>query len=319
MSGIHAGDPARTAATATNGSSPLATTAPSGPAGDPLGEPGGVPQRVGDPLSWRSELRRQWGRRRTKVAFGLVLALPVILVAAFAFGDPPSGRRTSTSARFIDLAQSGSANFVLFTVFVSSELLLILLAALFCGDSVPAEASWASLRYLLIAPVRRDRLLTSKLVVGVASTGAATLLLVGWAMLVGGLAYGWAPLTNPLGADLTWGELLPRLALALGYIFVTLLPVASIAFWIGVRSDAPLAAVGGAVLASIILSILDQIDALDPWRNALPGHYSRAWQDLIATEPQWTDVVHGALWSLVWAVLFTILGYRRFRRADILS
>ncbi len=36
------------------------------------------------------------------------------------------------------------------------------LAALFCGDAVPSEASWASLRYLLIAPVRRARLLTSK-------------------------------------------------------------------------------------------------------------------------------------------------------------
>lgn len=276
-------------------------------------------ETVHDPLSWRSELRRQWGRRRTKVAFWLILALPVILVAAFAFGDDPNSTRTSTSARFIDLAQSGSANFVLFTIFVSAELLLTLLAALFCGDSVPAEASWSSLRYLLMAPVRRARLLTSKLVIGLGSTAVAMLLLVGWAMLVGGLAYGWAPLTNPLGEDLSWGQLLPRLGLALLYIFVTLLPVAAIAFWIGVRSDAPLAAVGGAVLVSIILSILDQIDALDPWRNALPGHYSRAWQDVMAFDPQWTDMIHGTLWSLVWAVLFTMLGYRRFRRADILS
>jgi ABC-2 type transport system permease protein len=73
------------------------------------------------------------------------------------------------------------------------------------------------------------------------------------------------------------------------------------------------------VLFTIVLNILDQIDALDPWRNAFPGHYNRAWQDIIALDPQWTAVTHGALWSLVWAVAFTMLGYRRFRRADILS
>ena len=271
------------------------------------------------PLSWRSEWGRQWGRRRTLVAFALIAALPLILVGAFAFGDPPSGRSATASARFVDLAQSGSANFMLFTLFVSSELLLILLAALFCGDPVPAEASWSSLRYLLMSPVRRARLLTSKLVVGIASTALAAVLLPAWALLVGGVAYGWAPLTNPVGEDLSWAQLMPRLALAIGYIFVTLLPVASIAFWLGVRSDAPLGAVGGAVLITIVLNILDQIDALDPWRNALPGHYARSWQDAMAIEPVWTDMVHGALWSLAWAGLFTILAYRRFRRADILS
>ena len=30
-------------------------------------------------------------------------------------------------------------------------------------------------------------------------------------------------------------------------------------------------------------------------------------------------MIHGTLWSLVWAVAFTMLAYRRFRRVDILS
>ena len=105
----------------------------------------------------------------------------------------------------------------------------------------------------------------------------------------------------------------------MGYIFVTLLPIAAIAFWLGTRSDAPLAAVGGAVLVSILLNILDQLDALDPYRNAFPGHYSRAWQDALAVSPGLADMLHGALWALVWAVAFTMLAYRRFRRSDILS
>ena len=47
----------------------------------------------------------------------------------------------------------------------------------------------ASLRYLLVAPVRRARLLTSKLVVGVGSTLLATVLLPAWGLLVGGVFY----------------------------------------------------------------------------------------------------------------------------------
>lgn len=283
------------------------------------GGPGGEPRQVHDPLSWRAELRRQWGRRRTLWSFGLLLALPLILVASFFFGERTNSSRGGATTRIFDLAQEGAANFSLVLVFLASELLLVLLAAQFCGDAVPSEASWSSLRYLLIAPVRRARLLTSKLVIGVGSTLVATLLLPAWSLLVGGLAYGWDPLTNPLGENLTWGQFLPRLAVAMGYIFVTLLPIAAIAFWLGVRSDAPLAAVGGAVLISILLNILDQLDALEPYRNAFPGHYSRAWQDALSVTVEWDAMLHGALWSLVWAVAFTMLAYRRFRRVDILS
>lgn len=275
--------------------------------------------RERDPLSWRAEWGRQLRRRRTVVTFGLLLALPIILVIAFAFGEDDGNRRGGAATRIFDLAQSGAANFSLVVLFLSSELLLVLVAALFCGDTVPSEASWSSLRYLLIAPVRRSRLLTSKAVIAIASTVIATILLPAWALLVGGIAYGWDPLTNPLGENLTWGQFLPRLALACAYIFVTMLPIGAIAFWLGTRSDAPLAAVGGAVLINILANILDQLDALDPYRNALPGHYGRDWQDALAIEPVWTDMIHGTLWSLVWALAFTMLAYRRFRRVDILS
>ncbi len=274
--------------------------------------------RVRAALSWRAEWGRQWSRRRTLVSFALLLALPIILVIAFFFGDD-TGSRRSPASQIFDLAQTGAANFTLLVVFFASELLLILLAALFFGDAVPSEASWASLRYLLIAPVRRARLLTSKLVIAYASTALAAVLLPVWALLVGGIAYGWAPLTNPFGDDLSWPEFLSRLVLVMVYIFISLLPIAAIAFWLGTRSDAPLAAVGGAVLINILFNILDQLDALEPWRRAFPGHYSRSWQDALSVDIVWTDMVHGTLWALVWTLAFTMLAYRRFRRVDVLS
>ena len=47
------------------------------------------------------------------VAFGLLLALPIILVIAFAFGDDDGNQRGGATTRIFDLAQSGAANFSL--------------------------------------------------------------------------------------------------------------------------------------------------------------------------------------------------------------
>ncbi len=266
------------------------------------------------PLSWRAELGRQLRRRRTLWSFVLLLALPLILVAAFAIGGGgPSG------GTFAGFATTGAANFAIFAVQASASFLLVVLAALFVGDAVPSEASWSTLRYLLVAPVPRARLLTSKLVVALATMAVAVALLMLWSLLVGGLAYGWAPFTNPAGGILEWSDFLPRYAVTMGYLVVSLLQVGGIAFWLGVRTDAPLAAVGGAVMVTIVSSILGQIETLGGWRNGLPMYYSRAWFDSLAPQIDWTSMRHGALWSVFYTVLFVGLAFRTFRRKDILS
>jgi len=268
------------------------------------------------PLSFGAELRRQLGRRRTVWGFVIMLALPLILVGAFALGrtsGPPGGTRLA------DLAQQGSANFAIFALSAASDFLLVVLAALFAGDAVPSEASWSTLRYLLVAPVPRGRLLVSKWAVALVSLAAALVSYLGWGLLVGGLAYGWEPFTNPAGGVLGWGELLPRLAIAAAYLFVSLLQVAGIAFVLGVRTDAPLGAVGIAVLVAIVSSILGQIESLGDLRNALPLHYQRAWLDLLTPAVDWTAMRHGVLWSVLYTVLTVGLAFGLFRRKDVLS
>lgn len=272
------------------------------------------PARRGRPLSWRAEWRRQTGRRRTLWSFGLLLALPIVLVAAFALGDGEGG-----GTRLVDLAQEGSANFTVFTLFAASEFLLVILAALFAGDALPSEASWSSLRYLLAAPVPRVRLLTSKLVVAVGTTSLAVLLLPAWSLVVGGVAYGWAPYAGSGGLTLDWPEFGPRLALGVAMIAITLAQVIGIAFLIGTRTDSPLAAAGGAVLVTILASILQAIDALGDLRHGLPMAYSRSWIQALAPEIGWTDLQRGAAWSLLYAVLCLGAAYWVFRRKDVLS
>lgn len=269
-------------------------------------------------LSYRAEWARQLTRRRTQWLFGIVLVLPLIFMGAFALDTRPD--RSATGTRFTDLATTGGANFAVFTLLVSGELLLYIIAALLVGDPVPAEASWSSLRYLLTAPIRRARLLTSKLLVGVSALAIATVLLPLWAFLLGGFAYGTEPFTMPGAGTMAGALFWSRFVLAIGYVFIATLPIAGIAFLVGVRTDTPLAAVGAALMVFIIAGILDSIDAIGDWRKALPGHYGRVWLELLTTtDPDWVSMRHGLLWSLLWFTVFVVLGYRVFRRKDILS
>ena len=113
-------------------------------------------------LGIRVEFIRQIKRRRTLVSFLLVIALPLIVVAAVTLG--PSADGNGGGARggggfgdggldLIGLATSGAWNFTLTMLLFSSGFLLLIIAAMFMGDTVASEASWSTLRYLLVAPV----------------------------------------------------------------------------------------------------------------------------------------------------------------------
>src|SRR5512144_2683839 len=114
------------------------------------------------------EVRRQLTRRRTQLTLGFLVVLPFLLIAAFELGDdgPPS----RGTPGLVDVATAGAANFTLFTLFVSTGFLLVVVFALFAGDTVAGEASWSSLRYLLAAPVPRSHLLARKLTVALLSS-----------------------------------------------------------------------------------------------------------------------------------------------------
>jgi ABC-2 type transport system permease protein len=268
-----------------------------------------------------TELRRQASRPRTRIALAFMIALPLIILAAFEFGGDGDDDRNGGGAfsSLVDVATSGGPNFALFTLFVSAGFLLVVVVALFFGDTIASEASWGSLRYLLAIPVPRARLLGVKLIVSMIYSAVALVLLVGTALVAGTLRYGWHPLRSTIADEVPAGTALVRIAACLGYIALTLLVVGALAFLLSVSTDAPLGAVGGAVLLHILSSILDQITALGTLRLFLPTHYNDAWVGLLSTPVQIDSMVRGAISALSWGVLFFGLAWWRFLRKDIVS
>ena len=288
---------------------------PASPSGTSTAAAPGYDPRHTLPL--RVEIIRQLRRRRTMVAFLILLVLPWILVGAFKIGGPP---QPTGAPGLVDLATVGGLNFAAFSFFASAGFLLVVAVALFCGDTVASEAGWASLRYLLAAPVPRARLLRQKLAVAWLYSTVAVVSLPLMSLFAGTLVFGWHPLRLPgTAAVLPAGTAVARMGIVLAYVLVTELVVAGLAFLLSVSTDSPLGAVGGAVGLVIVSDIVDAVTALGPWREILPTHWQFAWLDIMQPQISWGGVIEGTAVSVSYALVLFALAFRRFRTKDIVS
>jgi ABC-2 type transport system permease protein len=228
-------------------------------------------------------------------------------------------RLGSGTADLIGLATKGAANFTVTMLYFATPFLLVTVVAIFNGDTVASEASWSTLRYLLASPVPRTRLLIQKIKVSLTLSIFAILLLPLSSWIVGLISFGNAPLQTPLGAVLNNGEAFKRVVIITGYLMISLLFIAGLAFYLSVRTDAPLGAVGVAVGISILLNILDAITALGHIRDWFPVHYAFSWFDALSDSIDWTAMIRGASFSFICGVALFSLAINYFGRKDVTS
>jgi ABC-2 type transport system permease protein len=278
---------------------------------------------VGKTLPFRVELYRQLKRKRTAFAYGFVLSLPILVALAVKFGpseeDGDSSEFGSGATDIIGLATLGAANFTTTMLFFSTPFLLVTVVALFNGDTVASEASWSTLRYLLASPVPRTRLLIQKMKVSLTLSLIAVLLVPISSWIVGAITFGVAPLQTPLGVTFDNSVTFTRITIMTGYLAISLLFVAGLAFYLSVRTDAPLGAVGGAVGITILLTILDAISALGSIREWLPVHYTDTWLDALSTTIDWSQMARGASYCAISGIVFYALAINKFAKKDITS
>jgi ABC-2 type transport system permease protein len=264
------------------------------------------------------ELRRQFARRRTLGVVALMVALPLLLIAALKLGASEEAGENSR-INLVDVATASGLNFTLFVLFATTGFFLVVVYALFFGDTVASEAQWGALRYTLATPVPRMRLLRQKWLAALVLSVGALLTLTAVSVLAGSVAFGFGDIETPLGVTLSQGGGFVRLAGMLGYLAVHLLVVGTLAFWFSTITDAPLAAVGGAVFTMFVFAILDQVEQLGSLRDWFPTAGEFAWVDLLQTPVQDGDLFRGVIQSLVYAAVFTGLGFRHFARRDVTS
>jgi len=263
------------------------------------------------------ELVKLYRRPRTWLSLALLVALPTV-VAGFlaASGVAP---RPGTGPAFLAAVLENGALFPAAALAIVLPLFLPLAVAVVAGDSVAGEAQAGTLRYLLIRPVGRTRLLVAKLLSVMAFTATAVTLVAVSAYVVGTQLFGSAPLTSTSGTSLTTTEASLRTVLAVAYVGWSMLGVAAVALFLSTTTDSPLGAALGAVALLVGSTVLVGLEAASSVRPYLPTRYWLAFVDLFRDPVLTRDLVRGVLLQGAYIVVFLGAAWAHFTTKDVTS
>jgi len=263
----------------------------------------------------RSELRLIVGRRRNQAGLLVLASVPILIAVALKASAPEPGRGPD----FLSAAASNGIFVALASMTIEIALFLPLAVAVLCGDAIAGEANIGTLRYLLTVPVQRTRLLLVKYASLVVGSVIGVTVVAGTGLVIGGILFGLGPVPLLSGTEITLGEGLLRLALAMAYLSAGLAALAAIGLFISTLTEQPIAAMIAVTIVSTAMWILDgipQLAWLQPW---LLVHYWPAFADLFR-EPIFTEnIAKGLLVSAAYVVVFLGAAWARFAQKDITS
>lgn len=256
--------------------------------------------------------------RRTWVTILLVDALPTLVAVLLSVTD--LGPRPGTGPAFLSAVLNDGTLFPLAAMAMVLPLFLPVAVALNAGESVAGEAQAGTLRYLLIRPVGRTRLLVAKLVSVMAFVLLTVLVVAATALVTGLLLLGHENSGRTIsvsGTTLTTGELAWRTGLALLFAMLCMLGVASIALFWSTVVRSPLAAAMGALAVLVASTLLLTLDAAHALRPYLLTRYWLSFVDLFRDPILWTNVVHGVLQQVAYVAVFLAAAWANFATRDV--
>jgi ABC-2 type transport system permease protein len=244
-------------------------------------------------------------------------AVPVLIAVAVKLSS--SRLSAGDGPAFLDrITQNGL--FVGFTaMIVCVPLFLPLTVGVVAGDTIAGEANLGTLRYLLVAPAGRVRLLVIKYLGAAVFCVAATLAVAVAGTIIGAALFPVGPVTLLSGTTVGVGESLARTLLVAVYITVSLLGLSAIGLFISTLTDVPVGAMAATIVLSVASQVLDELPQLawlHPW---LFSHYWLGFADLLRQPISWTAFGDNAVLQAGYLLVFGTLAYGRFTTKDILT
>lgn len=287
------------------------------------------------------ELHKLVRRPRTWISIALLCALPVGVAVFIAVTHlaPPPGQGAAFLAAVV---QDGS-------LFPAAALALVLpvflpvAVALVAGDSIAGEAAGGTLRYLLVRPAGRTRLLLAKIVAVITYVLLAVVVVTLTSYLTGIILFGSAPpeavgqpgslqagipsgglqagasATSLSGAPLTLADLIERISGAVALITVSMLGVAAIALFLSTLTDSALGAAFGSLAVLIGSEVLVTLNAAVAVQPYLPTRYWLSWIDFFRQPVFWRDIQRGFGIQAVYVLIFLAAAWANFSTKDVTS
>ncbi|MGN9761791.1 ABC transporter permease [Streptomyces sp. SD31] len=269
----------------------------------------------------RSELLTTFRRWRTLALLAVLAAVPILVGIAVKIetsdGGPGGPGGGGGGPAFISQITNNGL-FLVFTALAATlPFFLPMAIGVIAGDAIAGEANAGTLRYLLVAPAGRSRLLLTKYATTMAFCLVATLVVAVSALAVGALLFPLGDLTTISGTRISFAEGLGRALLIALVVAASLIGVAALGLFVSTLTSSGIAAMATTVGLLITVQILDQIPQLHAIQPYFFSHYWLSFADLMRDPVYWDDLVKNLGIQALYAGVFGSAAWARFTAKDI--
>ncbi|MFH9423175.1 ABC transporter permease [Streptomyces sp. NPDC017529] len=269
----------------------------------------------------RNEIGTTFRRWRTLALLGVLAAVPVLIGVAVRIetGGDGGGPGASGGAAFISQVTNNGLFLVFTSLAATLPVFLPLAVGVVAGDCVAGEANAGTLRYLLVAPAGRTKLLLVKYATTVTFCLVGTLVVAASALVAGVLLFPVGEVTLLSGTTVPFGEGLLRALAVAGVVACSLVGVAAIGLFVSTLTNSGIAAMATTVGLLIMVQILDAIPQLHAIQPYLFPHYWLSFADVLRDPVYWDQLQKNLGLQALYAAVFGSAAWARFTARDITS
>lgn len=264
----------------------------------------------------RAELAHLFRRRRIKVILAVLALVPVVIAVSLRLsGGVPEG----AGPTFLNQVTNNGVFTALAALTITLPVFLPLAVSVVAADAVSGEGSLGTLRYLLVRPAGRTRLLAAKAVAVAVFCIVAALTVTVAGLVIGSILFPVGRVTTLSGETLPILNGMVRIAGAGCLVGLSLLGLAAIGFFVGVLTDVPvgaMAATMGVLILAGVLGSLPQLGWLHPWL------FTDGWLtfgDVLRTHVLWDGIIQNLMVQAGYVAVFGSAAWAAFTSRDILS
>ncbi|MBO1334931.1 ABC transporter permease [Streptomyces sp. VRA16 Mangrove soil] len=271
----------------------------------------------------RSELGVTFRRWRTRALFAVLAGVPVLIGVAVKIetsdGSGIGGGGAGGGGGPAFIAQiTNNGLFLVFTALAATlPFFLPMAVGVVAGDAIAGEANAGTLRYLLVAPAGRTRLLLTKYATTMAFCLVATLIVAVSALITGAILFPLGDLVTISGTQISFAEGLWRAFLIALVVAASLLGIAALGLFVSTLTSSGIAAMATTVGLLITVQILDQIPQLHAIQPYFFSHHWLSFADLMREPVYWDDLIKNLEIQALYAAVFGSAAWARFTAKDI--